>query len=187
MFVDGWFGPEPGDWQELWAHKLPGSFRLEQSDWEQPERHTWVAQLDKAIADCSRPPVLIAHSLGCLTVAHWVAEGAGRPVRAAMLVTPADVEDNPEPAIQGFDPIPRQAFPFPTLVAASSSDRWMTPERARYFADRWGAQFADAGDVGHLTVKGGYGPWPLGERLLDEFLATAGLTDPATSFTTARP
>jgi hypothetical protein len=24
LFVDGWLGPDPGDWQELWARALPG-------------------------------------------------------------------------------------------------------------------------------------------------------------------
>ncbi|MGH3309647.1 MAG: RBBP9/YdeN family alpha/beta hydrolase [Streptomyces sp.] len=172
LFVDGWFGPDDGDWQELWADRLCDAERLTQDDWVRPERQAWVARLDQAIAECPRPPVLIAHSLGCVTVAHWVADGAGRSIRAAMLVTPADVEYNSETEIQGFTPIPRLPFPFPTMVVASSNDRWMAPERARSFADSWCAQFADAGDVGHLTVNEGYGPWPLGEELLEEFLAS---------------
>lgn len=175
LFVDGWFGPDPGDWQELWAENLPGSIRVAQVGWERPERLSWVARLDQAIAECREPPVLIAHSLGCLTVAAWAADHGGRPVRAAMLVTPADVERNPEPAIRGFAPIPRQALPFPALVVASGNDRWMTLGRARFFADAWGARFAEAGEVGHLTVSEGYGPWPEGEELLAGLLdASAG-------------
>ena len=174
LFVDGWFGPDPGDWQELWAKTLPDAARLEQEDWERPERKAWVERLDEAIASCRRPPVLIAHSLGCVTVAHWVAAGSGRPVRAALLAAPADVERNHEADIRGFAPIPLSAFPFPTLVVASGNDRWMTPDRARCFADAWGAGLAEAGDVGHLTVGDGYGPWPAGRRLLDDFLAATG-------------
>jgi predicted alpha/beta hydrolase family esterase len=78
LFVDGWFGPDPGDWQELWAENLPGSIRVAQADWERPERHSWAARLDQAIAECREPPVLIAHSLGCLTVAAWAAGHGGR-------------------------------------------------------------------------------------------------------------
>lgn len=170
LFVDGWLGPDPGDWQELWAHKLPASVRVTQDDWQHAERDQWVARLDEAIAGCKEPPVLVAHSLGCLTSAHWVADGTKRPVRAALLVTPADVEHNVTPEIVGFDPIPRIVFPFPAIVVASRNDHWMTLDRALSFATAWGARFVDAGEVGHLTVGGGYGPWPEGERLLGDLL-----------------
>ncbi|MEJ2854563.1 MULTISPECIES: RBBP9/YdeN family alpha/beta hydrolase [unclassified Saccharothrix] len=110
--------------------------------------------------------MLVGHSLGVLTVAHWVA-GGGRAVRGALLVTPADVERNPDPAIRGFAPIPRTPFPFPAIVAASRTDRWMTPERAREFADAWGAELVDVGPVGHLTVAEGPGAWAVGRELLD--------------------
>ncbi|MEO3827699.1 alpha/beta hydrolase [Actinomadura sp. B10D3] len=170
LFVDGWLGPEAGDWQELWARKLPGSVRVEQDDWRFAERDPWIARLDEAIASCAEPPVLVAHSLGCLAVAHWAAKGPERPVRAALMVTPADVERNPTAEIVGFDPIPRRAFPFKTIVVASQNDRWMSPERALSFATSWGARVVDAGEVGHMTVRGGYGPWPEGERFLDDLL-----------------
>jgi predicted alpha/beta hydrolase family esterase len=175
LFVDGWFGPDPGDWQELWARNLPGSVRVEQDDWLRAGRDQWVARLDEAIARCEEAPVLVAHSLGCLTVAHWVADGIQRPVRAALLATPADVEHNVTPEIVGFAPIPRTAFPFPTIVVASQNDHWMTPERALSFATAWGAHLVKAGEVGHLTVGEGYGPWPEGERLLDDLLDHDGL------------
>ncbi|WP_309112456.1 alpha/beta hydrolase [Saccharothrix sp.] len=156
VFVDGWFGPDPGDWQELWGLDLAGSRRVVQDDWDTPQRELWVERLDEVLAESSSP-VLVAHSLGTLTVAHWVAGGGRRPVKGALLVTPADVERNPDPAIRGFAPIPRSAFPFPTIVAASRTDRWMTPERAQEFADAWGAKLVDVGPVGHLTVAEGPG------------------------------
>lgn len=169
LFVDGWYGPEPGDWQSVWSEHLPDSTRVPQDDWDKPIRADWVARLDETIARCSRPPFLVAHSLGCLTVAHWVAEGGNKPVRGVLLVTMADVERNPEPEIRGFDPIPRVPLPFPAILAASGNDRWMTPDRAASFAKSWGARLVDIGPVGHLT--GAHGPWPEGEALLVELLA----------------
>ncbi|MEU4801957.1 alpha/beta hydrolase [Actinosynnema sp. NPDC023587] len=179
LFVDGWFGPDPGDWQELWARDLPGSARVGQDDWDVPERTAWVRRLDEAIAACDEPPVLVAHSLGVPTVVHWAARprpaaGTDRRVRGALLVTPADVERNPDPAIRGFAPLPVDALPFPAVLAASRTDRWMTPERARFFADAWGARFADVGEVGHLTVAEGPGPWDQGRELLDALLHHPG-------------
>jgi uncharacterized protein len=92
-------------------------------------------------------------------------------VRGALLVTPADVERNPEPDIRGFDPIPRMPLPFSAILAASSNDPWMTPARAASFARSWGARLVDIGPVGHLT--GAHGPWPEGEGLLAELPAEA--------------
>jgi uncharacterized protein len=175
LFIDGWYGPDPGDWQELWVRDLPDAARVEQDDWEMPEREAWVERLDEAIARCPEPPLVVAHSLGCLTLAHWVAVGAGHSVRAAMLAAPADVEVNDEPALRSFAPIPRTPFPFPAVVVASRTDPWMTPQRARAFADAWGASFIDGGDVGHLMASGGYGPWPHGREVLAELARrTAG-------------
>jgi predicted alpha/beta hydrolase family esterase len=166
LFVDGWFGPEPEDWQTTWSRRLPGAGRVKQDDWETPVREDWVARLDETLTGFAEPPVLVAHSLGVLTVLHWVAGGGDRPIRGALFVTAADVERNPEPDIRGFDPIPRHPLPFPAILAASMNDRWMTPERARSFAQDWGARLVDIGPVGHLT--GAYGPWPAGEPLLAE-------------------
>lgn len=170
LFVDGWHGPDPGDWQELWASRTPGAARVTQDDWDVAAAGAWVARLDETIARYDTPPVLVAHSLGCPTVVWWAAAHPARPVRAAMLVTPADVECNPRPEITGFAPLPQTPLPFPALVVASGSDSWMSPQRAQSFASAWGARYAEAGDVGHLTVAEGYGPWLAGERYLAELL-----------------
>lgn len=176
LFVDGWHGPDPGDWQERWAAEVPGAVRVVQDEWQRPERDAWVERLDAAIGEAlaasGEPPVLVGHSLGALTVAHWVAAGAGRPVAAAMLVTPADVETHQRAEIRGFAPLPTARFPFPALLVASENDSWMTPGRARHVAACWGARLVSAGPVGHLTVDGGFGPWPHGIDLLDDFLTT---------------
>ena len=37
LFIDGWYGPDPGDWQELWLRSLPDAARVEQDDWETPD------------------------------------------------------------------------------------------------------------------------------------------------------
>ncbi|MEC3976145.1 alpha/beta hydrolase [Amycolatopsis sp. H20-H5] len=60
------------------------------------------------------------------------------------------------------------------ILAVSSDDRWLTPERARSFAKDWGTRLVDVGPVGHLT--GAHGPWPAGEPLLAELLGPADTT-----------
>jgi hypothetical protein len=120
------------------------------------------------ISEDDEPAVLIAHSAGCITAVVWAARHAG-PVRAALLVTP--------PFIEGFEPddpsdmpwpVPRARLPFPAIVVASRTDPYTTFEQFERYADDWGAELFDAGDVGHLDTASGFGPWPEGERLLSE-------------------
>ena len=60
-------------------------------DFAAPGRDEWVAELDAAIAACDGPPVLLAHSLGCMLVAQWAGSGSALKVAGAMLVAPSDV------------------------------------------------------------------------------------------------
>jgi predicted alpha/beta hydrolase family esterase len=88
---------------------------VEQADWLTPRREDWVAALAEAIAADSTPVILIAHSLGCITVAHWAATAPVqflRQVRGALLVAPADVERPAcAPALRNFAPIPGDLLP----------------------------------------------------------------------------
>jgi predicted alpha/beta hydrolase family esterase len=55
----------------------------------------------------------------------------------------------------------------PTIVAASRNDPWMDQPRARWLAKRWGAEFVDMGEAGHVNLASGFGPWPEGRALRD--------------------
>jgi hypothetical protein len=65
VVVPGWRGSGPDHWQTLWESALDGQ-RVELRDWSDPRPERWIEALDAAIARLARPPVLIAHSLGCL-------------------------------------------------------------------------------------------------------------------------
>ncbi len=89
------------------------------------------------------------------------------PVRAAMLVAPTDVEADTSPLeTRCFEPIPLGKLPFRSVVVASEDDPYLTPRRARQFAEAWGSTFVSAGNAGHLNVKSGHGPWPAGREIL---------------------
>uniref|UniRef100_UPI0019D2D5C2 RBBP9/YdeN family alpha/beta hydrolase n=1 Tax=Pseudomonas viridiflava TaxID=33069 RepID=UPI0019D2D5C2 len=95
LIVPGWQGSGDEHWQSHWQRSLPNSQRVEQADWLNPDRDAWVAQLERAIAAHATPVILIAHSLGCITVVHWAASAPVellRRVSGALLVAPADVE-----------------------------------------------------------------------------------------------
>lgn len=140
-------------------------------DWDRPEPDEWVAALDAAVA-AGEPPILAAHSLGCLAVVRWTAGGDASRARAALLVAPPDVErDDAPPEIAGFAPIPTGRLPFAAVVVASRTDPWIDFDRARQLARAWGAEFVDAGDAGHVNTEAGFGPWPEGEALLAGLIA----------------
>ena len=168
LLVPGWENSGPGHWQTLWERADPQRFRrVEQRDWDAPVLDDWIHALDAAIAAEPAPVVLVAHSLGCIAIAHWGARFA-RPVAGALLVAPADVErvDLPEP-IRCFAPVPLRPLPFRTVLVASSNDEYLSMDRAGHFARCWGSELVPAGAAGHLNTAAGFGPWPEGERLLE--------------------
>jgi predicted alpha/beta hydrolase family esterase len=67
--------------------------------------------------------------------------------------------------------MPRRALPFPTLVVASSDDRFVSLARAGEFAQAWGARLVDAGPLGHINADSRLGSWAQGQALLAELLA----------------
>ena len=89
LVLPGYGGSGPQHWQSLWQARHPELRRVEQRDWERPERAEWIARLEAAVREAGAGVVLIAHSLACLQVAHWAGETA-LTVRGALLVAPPD-------------------------------------------------------------------------------------------------
>ena len=172
LMVPGLGGSGPDHWQSRWQARLPDARRVEQADWNKPDRANWIARLDEAVAGSKRPPVLVVHSLSCALVACWAAIHA-RPVHGALLVGPADIESDERtpPEAHVFRPLPMRRLPFPTVVAASRNDPYVAFDRAGAMAKAWGAELVDVGNAGHINTSGGYGEWPEGERILAGLMA----------------
>jgi predicted alpha/beta hydrolase family esterase len=175
LVVPGWTNSGPDHWQSLWQRAHPEWRRVEQRDWDEPEPDAWLAALDTAVrevtASTGRRPVLVGHSLGALLVPLWVATHSDARAAAALLVAPADVERPGAPAVlRSFAPVPRIRLPFPSLLAASRDDPYLSWARAEELAAAWGAVLHDCGTAGHLNAAAGFGPWPEGERLLDSLV-----------------
>ena len=122
--------------------------------------------------------VVVAHSGGCVMVAHW-AQQSKRPVLGALLATPPDFEQPmPEgyPTLEaleagGWLPVPRDPLPFPSIVAASRNEPLASFERVEALARDWGSRLVDLGEVGHLNPASGFGPWPRAEEFVRELSA----------------
>jgi len=188
LIVPGWKGSGPDHWQTDWQRRHPEYQRVEQRDWHdvnvqgctglRPVSNidcgTRISALHNAIVSNPEPVVLAAHSLGCLTIAWWVHlfPECADLVSAALLVAPPDLEcseKGPAPP-RSFPPPPRVPLPFPSVFVGSENDPYMTLSAATSLANDWDCYFINAGAAGHINPASGFGPWPLGERLLDQLV-----------------
>jgi predicted alpha/beta hydrolase family esterase len=175
IMVPGWSGSGPEHWQSIWEREHSGYRRVEMRNWQSVERADWVGAVERTLADVSGAVVLVAHSLGCLSVAWWAARqrGAATRVIGAMLVAPPNLASSPGllPALESFASPPALALPFPSLVAASENDPYATFEEAANMASTWGSELRNAGLAGHINTASGHGPWPEGRQSLQQFIA----------------
>jgi predicted alpha/beta hydrolase family esterase len=94
------------------------------------------------------------------------------PATAALLGAPPDLaRRSAPPAARDFLPVPLVRFPVPALVVASTDDTYVSPARAREFADSWGADYCELPELGHINTASKLGLWPQGLLLLGQLLA----------------
>jgi predicted alpha/beta hydrolase family esterase len=172
LIIPGLGNSGPQHWQTLWEASQPEYRRVQQNDWEHPRCSDWTRNIDAAISSAESPVVLVAHSMGCIATVHWaLSSGANRPVAAAFLVAPPDVEADTIPAGPiGFAPCPLSRLPFKSLVVASTTDPFATLERAKLFAASWGSELIILESAGHINAASGYGSWPEGAKRLDQLM-----------------
>lgn len=178
LVVPGWQNSGPHHWQSLWQQKSRNWYRVEQADWNNPVGADWVATLDQTIRTLGQsrgnPIVLVAHSLGCLTVAHWFEKHSPDGVIGAMLVAPPDLTRADAPKeIVGFLPVPTLQIPVPSVLIGSSNDPYCALDVAQGMAQQWGTAFINAGAFGHLNSESALGDWPQGQRILGDLLERA--------------
>ncbi|MBB6125116.1 RBBP9/YdeN family alpha/beta hydrolase [Sphingobium subterraneum] len=170
LTVPGLGNSGPDHWQTYWEEDIAHCHRVNLGMWDAPHRNTWVNKLNHVIAHADRPIVLVAHSLGCLTVAWWAAlerPAPGGKVIGALLVAPPEVDTaSIDPRVSAFGPAPKGLLPFPSVLVASRTDPYIRFERARMLAGFWGSEFVDAGEIGHINAQSGLGRWEQGQALL---------------------
>ncbi|MDM0046736.1 alpha/beta hydrolase [Variovorax dokdonensis] len=173
LLLPGWQNSGPEHWQSRWEAKH-GDIRVQQHDWMRPLRGDWQIQLEEAVLASSRPVAFAAHSLGCILVAAWAAHSRlTHKVRGALLVAPGDTErDDLRQMIPGWAPIIRQRLPFAACMVAADNDPFCSAERSRDMARDWGANYIDAGPLGHINAESGLGDWSEGRHLLEDLLAS---------------
>lgn len=178
LLQPGIYNSGPGHWQSHWEAADPACLRVQQRDWDHPVCTDWVATLDASLRAVAGPVVLVAHSLGCLTAVHWAArygqlgsEGLGGSLRGMLLVAVPDPAGPNFPAdAQGFDAVPQQPLPVPSIVVMSSDDPYGSVARTRGWAQAWGSELVEIGAKGHINASSGLGDWPQGRALVQRWL-----------------
>ena len=177
LVIAGHTGAGDAHWQRRLIAKLSSARLVEQEDWLYGSLTKAVTALVEAVAAASKPVVFVAHSAGCILIAHAVAELGARglidKVKGGFLVTPTSVEKMHE--LQGIDAafanVPRAPLPFPTSLVASSNDPYSTMEQSADLALAWGSKLIEAGAQGHINSDSGHGPWPEGMMSFAGFLS----------------
>jgi uncharacterized protein len=173
IILPGIGGSGDAHWQTAWARSSPEMVRFEPSSWDAPVLDDWMLALDRAVRKAPEPPLLVAHSLACLLVAHWSARSPTLAVRGAILVAVPDPDgpDFPAEAAATFCDVPSRPLLFPSLVIASENDPYGSLACSRACAAAWDSGLVVAGSLGHINGESALGEWPLGRMLYEAFLA----------------
>jgi len=147
--------------------------RFQPSSWDLPDFTDWLAALEAAVIAAPEPPVLVAHRLSCLLIAHWQ-KISQRPVKAALLVGVPDPASAVFPRYgMTFAGIPQGKLRFASLVVTSTDDPYGSAEYAQARATQCGSRLAVIGPFGHINAESGLGDWPEGFALLDGLVSGA--------------
>jgi uncharacterized protein len=166
LTLPGIGGSGPQHWQSLWEKEY-GFIRIEQEEWETPDRADWVANIENAVSEYDpKDIILVCHSAVCGPMIEWARQYQTK-IKGALLVAPADSEATTFPTgATGFKPMPLIKLPFPSIVVTSTNDYYVTPDRATQFASAWGSELVNIGEAGHINVASGLGKWAEGLEIL---------------------
>lgn len=155
LIVPGLHGSGPDHWQTWLERSQPGAVRIQVEDWGHADLGRWSAAIDESLQRHRATAwIAVAHSFGCLALAHHAAQG-GRGIHGALMVAPANPDRFGLDEGQVVQPLP-----FASTLVVSDNDPWMSRADALYFGQRWGSALVEAGDAGHINPATGYGPWP---------------------------
>jgi predicted alpha/beta hydrolase family esterase len=167
LVVPGLHDSGPGHWQSRWQERYPDFQRIEQADFATPALATWAATVAAAIAATASPPLVVAHSFGCLATVRAI-DTHRRTIAGALLVAPADPD-----RFDAASMLPVHVLPVPTTLVGSTNDPWLKFVKAGALASQWGSRFVGYRDAGHINAESGHGDWPEGLALLRDLAERA--------------
>lgn len=171
LLVPGIHNSGPRHWQTLWEQHDPAFVRVAFDDWDRPRCAQWGNALESAVRQLGPTTVIVAHSLGCLAVAHWAGRHLHAPIHSALLVAVPDPNTPSFPKeAHGFAPLPLDKFGFRSLIAASQDDPYSSTDHSLRCASAWGSAHVNVGAKGHINADSQLGAWAEGLELLRPLL-----------------
>lgn len=169
LIIPGLHDSGSAHWQTWLEQQYRDAHRVRQRDFSQPDLERWAERIQTRLDHAGDGEwVAVAHSFGCLALAHFLQQHPDAPIREALLVAPA------EPEKFGLsERLPHQRLPCPTALIASQNDPWMSAASALRWATRWGSSYSNLGLVGHINAESGFGPFPLAKRWVEAARARA--------------
>lgn len=173
VVIPGINGSDEDHWQTIWqAGWGVSAVRISPSSWDEPDLDDWCQAIDQAMGTSTpADAVLVAHSLGCLAAACWVARR--RPaLRCLFLVAPPDSAGPNFPAeAASFTAVRAAPLRVPGVVIFSDDDPYCPADVALRLAADWQLDHVSVGSAGHISSASGLGSWESGRALLTAFTA----------------
>lgn len=168
VIVPGVGGSEHDHWQSWLQRQLKSCSRVQQQDWNKPVLHEWIEQFFKTVQSIQEPIQIVAHSFGCLTTVAALAQHPelNQKIKNLVLVAPANparfgdagfARDSQNNYQQYFHQLKLQV---PTQMIISENDPWLNFQDALQLAKAWKIRPKNLGQVGHINVASGFGPFP---------------------------
>jgi len=168
VIVPGVGGSEHDHWQSWLQRQLKSCSRVQQQDWNKPVLHEWIEQFFKTVQSIQEPIQIVAHSFGCLTTVAALAQHPelNQKIKNLVLVAPANparfgdagfARDSQNDYQQYFHQLKLQV---PTQMIISENDPWLNFQDALQLAKAWKIRPKNLGQVGHINVASGFGPFP---------------------------
>ena len=168
VIVPGVGGSEHDHWQSWLQRQLKSCSRVQQQDWNKPVLHEWIEQFTKTVQSIQEPIQIVAHSFGCLTTVAALAQHPelNQKIKNLVLVAPANparfgdagfARDSQNDYQQYFHQLKLQV---PTQMIISENDPWLNFQDALQLAKAWKIRPKNLGQVGHINVASGFGPFP---------------------------
>lgn len=175
VVVPGLHGSGPDHWQTWLEGQVAGAVRVQQDFWSVPDIERWADRVAETVdALGPGPHALVAHSFGCLATLHAGQRYPQLGIGRLLMVAPA------EPTRFNLAHLlPQAPLAFDSCVVASDTDPWMTAASARAWALRWGSDWINLGDAGHINVASGFGSFPLARDWAFATLARLASVDAA--------
>lgn len=168
VLVPGFGNSAEQHWQSFLERKYANVVRVQQHDWNQPDREDWIKGIEDTLDKIDGKVVLVGRSCGSIAIAQWAELHPVNRVEGALLVAPADVDSpNAMQEIRGQRPLPVSPLPFKAIVVSSDNDIYMSPEKSHAIAEVWGAPLVMLENAGHINGDAGFGEWIQGETLIE--------------------